>query len=269
MATNINSIPLELLRMIFKYAIQPSSAEPEYLWKPLKTNLTTYTSLPLVNRHFNRAVNTLYAETGVVDITFFFDNVPDLYNMYLASQKIRILRDAKFRLTYSVYDMYSPQPSRQKDVQGFVACLAGFKPWWTVCPDLWNGTWFFELPLGLEHEGFSIIRYDNIRAPFLPMRAIQQLQFPALANNLTLTVCTYTELGMFWWLHAASRTGSVAVLEGGLKDIKPSIDRFEANDLAKGWFRVWMYNARMHLKEERASEDAWRQGEIDEFLSVD
>lgn len=236
-------LPLELQQQIYGYAIDFTDAKPKHPWEACQAD-TTYLSLLQVHDRVRKGLKDTPIDSSGVDITFYVNTIPDLYDLYIAAQTDRVLRDAKFALSHIVYDKFRAKvsllPSIQQDFEAFVLTLDGFDRAWLdraglyqTSDELWDmdrGDWP-AFPWDCPADNHPCC--EHIAEP-------DYMEYPVFGKNFKVTNHGFVTLwpvapdGSRWY-----REDGATVLEGKLQDLS-----FE------GWSEKGIDDARNRVEED-------------------
>lgn len=137
--TTFMNLPFELREMIFSYAfddlIQPLAHPYDDL--PAHHRFQIYATLRLLNRQIGYEAKKLFEKQFVDRITFYFDNGPELYDLWKEVEKQPRLRHATFYLRAKNFDDVDgkERPGENKlteSTEELIETQPGFKFDWSV-----------------------------------------------------------------------------------------------------------------------------------------
>lgn len=189
------NLPYELRELIYSYAfdhlIQP--LEHPYDDLPAHHRFQVYASLRLLNRQISYEAKKLFEKQYVDRITFYFDNGPELYDLWKEVEKQPRLKNAAFYLRAKNFDDVdgkerSGENKLTESTEELVETQPGFKfDWSVIAPGFYryefNGSQKWLKRPGWE--AFKVLDGGHARCGDDCVN-YKEVQFPALANSLRL-----------------------------------------------------------------------------------
>lgn len=132
-ASPLFSLPVELRSIIYQSILEEIVQPPLHPWDQLPTP-KGYLSLLLVNREISAEVSDLFSKLYADKMTFYSDNIVDLYPMWKKRESWPILRNARFWSQALLEDTDSDGDSKHDGVLMLIDRRPGYKVEWDENP---------------------------------------------------------------------------------------------------------------------------------------